>query len=297
MTAGPPLDDALTDSLTGSSNQSPRLGEVVRELQRGGLELLEIRMLIECACGLSAVKQIAHPEFRLSTTQWQKLRALAQRREAGEPMAYLIGRRDFFGRSFQVDARVLIPRPETELLIDLALSHLPQSGRVLDLGTGSGAIAVTLACERRNAEVIATDLSAAALEVAQANATQLGARVRFIESDWFASLDAELFDLILANPPYIATNDAHLDQGDLRHEPRLALTDGADGLNALRSIIQVAPLHLKPGGWLFVEHGYDQAEVVRRLLIDAHFMAVNSWQDLAGIERVSGGRVNDRTPH
>lgn len=292
MTAGPPLDDALT----GSSNQSPRLGEVVRELQRGGLELLEIRMLIECAGGLSAVKQIAHPEFRLSPTEWQELRTLAQRRAAGEPMAYLIGKRDFFGRSFQVDARVLIPRPETELLIDLALSHLPVGGRVLDLGTGSGAIAVTLACERPDAVVTASDLSPEALEVAQANATQLGAQVHFVESNWFASLDAALFDLIVANPPYIAANDVHLDQGDLRHEPRLALSDGADGLNALRGIIQVAPLHLKPGGWLFVEHGYDQAEVVRKLLVDAHFMAVNSWQDLAGIERVSGGRVNDQTP-
>jgi len=295
MTAQPAPTDALTDP--------PNIGEALRLLRQRGLEMLEVRMLIECASGLTAVKQIAHPEHHLSTPEWQKLHTLALRRETGEPIAYLIGERNFYGRNFIVDARVLIPRPETELLIDLAMSHLPASGRVLDLGTGSGAIAVTLACERPDADVTATDISNAALDVARANATRLGARVRFVESDWFAALDGGLdgdipgdpFDIVLANPPYIAAHDLHLDQGDLRHEPRLALTDGADGLNAIRRIIHGAPPHLKPGGWLFVEHGYDQAEAVRKLCLDAGLADVRSWKDLAGIERVSGGRVNGQT--
>jgi len=291
MTAPPSPTDLQTDL--------PNISEALRALQQRGLELLEIRMLIECACALTSVQQIAHPEHRLSTPEWKKLGSLARRREAGEPMAYLIGQRDFYGRDFMVDARVLIPRPETELLIDLALSHLPKAGRVLDLGTGSGAIAVTLACERRDANVVAIDLSSEALEVARANAARLGAQVHFVLSDWFAALngnpDRGPFDLILANPPYIAAHDTHLDQGDLRHEPRLALTDGADGLNALRRIIHEAHRHLKSGGWLFVEHGYDQAEAVRGLFVSAGLTTVSSWQDLAGIERVSGGRVNDET--
>jgi release factor glutamine methyltransferase len=188
---------------------------------------------------------------------------------------------------------VLIPRPDTELIVELALERLPANApRLLDMGTGSGAIAVAVAYTRPDADVTALDVSPDALAVARSNAAANGARVRFVESSWFDALAAgETFDVIASNPPYIAAGDAHLAQGDLRFEPVGALTDHADGLSALRTIVAGSPRHLVPGGWLLLEHGYDQAAAVRALLLDAGFADVQSWQDLAGIERVSGGRL------
>lgn len=214
-----------------------------------------------------------------------------ERRAAGEPIAYLTGNCEFYGLEFRVTPAVLIPRPETELLVDLALERLPVEGRarVLDLGTGSGCIAVSLGRQRPRMEVWAADAAPAALEVARDNALRLGATVRFVRSDWLADLAGERFDLILSNPPYVAAGDPHLSRGDLRFEPASALVAGEDGLNDIRRIVAAAPAHLAPGGWLLFEHGYDQAQRCRALLTAAGFGQVTSWRDLAGIERVSGG--------
>ena len=176
------------------------------------------------------------------------------------------------------------------MLVDLAIERLPRQGTVLDLGTGSGAIAIALGAHRRDAQVTATDVSEAALAVALRNAMRHAVQVRLIRSDWFAALTGEKFAMIVANPPYIAAGDLHLAQGDLRFEPLDALTDHADGLSAVRTIVSDAGRFLNNNGWLLIEHGYDQAAAVRALLGDAHFDAVQSWRDLAGIERVSGGR-------
>jgi release factor glutamine methyltransferase len=255
------------------------------------LDALENRILLCHALKLSRVGLITQSERVLTQDEAQQLGALVQRRLDGEPIAYIVGEREFFGLPFKVSPAVLIPRPDTELIVELALDRLPQQGRVLDMGTGSGAIAVACAHSRPDADVTALDLSEAALEVARANAAANGAQVRFLRSDWFAAVDAERFDLIASNPPYIASNDEHLSQGDLRFEPAGALTDHADGLSALRTIVDGAPAHLAPGGWLLLEHGYDQAEAVRALLAARGFEEVQSWRDLPGIERVSGGRL------
>jgi release factor glutamine methyltransferase len=215
-----------------------------------------------------------------------------QRRQQGEPIAYIVGQREFFGLPFQVNPAVLIPRPDTELIVELALERLAPRARMLDMGTGSGAIAVALAHSRPDAAVTALDVSAAALALAGRNAAANGARVEFLRSDWFGALDGgRRFELIVSNPPYIAAGDAHLVQGDLRFEPVGALTDHADGLSALRLIADGAPGFLVDGGWLLMEHGYDQAAAVRALLARRGFADVQSWQDLGGIERVSGGRI------
>jgi release factor glutamine methyltransferase len=259
--------------------------------QRVVLPQLEVRMLLEHVTRLTRVQTITQSGRALSAEEAQQLTALCARRLAGEPMAYLIGEREFYGLALQVDAAVLIPRPETELLVELALQHLPPRARVLDMGTGSGAIAIAIAHSRPDVEVWALDASAAALQVAQRNAARHDARVRFLQSDWYAAVGAQHFDLIVSNPPYITAGDRHLQEGDLRFEPLDALTDHADGLSALRIIVAEADRHLHAGGWLLMEHGYNQAQAVRGLLDAAHFSAVQSWRDLAGIERVSGGRL------
>jgi release factor glutamine methyltransferase len=218
--------------------------------------------------------------------------SLAARRAGGEPVAYLVGRREFFGRDFEVSPAVLIPRPETELLVETALAKCRRwSRRILDLGTGSGCIAISLALELPLAQVTAVDASAPALAVARRNADRHSARLRFVQSDWFDALGEEAFDLIVANPPYVAAADPHLAAGDLRHEPAAALASGTDGLDALRRIIADAPAHLAPGGQLWLEHGYDQAAAVQELLLAAGLTAVEQHSDLAGIIRVSGGRL------
>jgi release factor glutamine methyltransferase len=257
------------------------------------LEALENRILLCHVLGLSRVGLITGSERALTDEEAARLAGLVERRLAGEPIAYIVGAREFFGLPFQVSPAVLIPRPDTELIVELALerlAHLAAPARLLDMGTGSGAIAVALAHTRPDALVTAIDVSDAALDVARANAAANGARVRFLRSDWFAALGGEVFDLIASNPPYIAAGDEHLAQGDLRFEPAGALTDHADGLSALRTIVGGAAEHLVAGGCLLLEHGYDQAQAVRALLADAGYADVQSWRDLGGIERVSGGR-------
>lgn len=256
------------------------------------LDPLENRILLCHATGLSRVQLITRADQVLSADEAARLAALVQRRLAGEPIAYIVGKREFFGLDFSVSDAVLIPRPDTELIVELAIERLPPQGRLLDMGTGSGAIAVSVAHARPDAQVTALDVSEAALAVAHKNAADNGARVRFLQSDWFAALAPDDgFDLIASNPPYIAAGDAHLSQGDLRFEPTGALTDHADGLSALRTIVEGSPRHLAAGGWLLMEHGYDQAASVRALLDAAGYAEVQSWRDLAGIERVSGGRL------
>jgi release factor glutamine methyltransferase len=255
------------------------------------LDPLENRILLCHATGLSRVQLITRADQPLDDDQAARLAGFVQRRLAGEPIAYIVGKREFFGLDFSVSEAVLIPRPDTELIVELALERLPPQGRLLDMGTGSGAIAVSIAHTRPDAQVTALDVSEAALAVAGRNALDNGARVRFLQSDWFGALGPDdQFELIASNPPYIAAGDEHLAQGDLRFEPTGALTDHADGLSALRIIVDGSPAHLVPGGWLLMEHGYDQAAQVRALLDGAGYAEVQSWRDIAGIERVSGGR-------
>ena len=255
---------------------------------------------IEAQCLLQAVLQVnraylfTHPEQRLSDAQQARFNALFERRLSGEPIAYLLGEREFYGLTFKVSPATLIPRPETELLVEQALQRIPQQGicRVLDLGTGSGAIALSIAHARPYVEVVAVDISAAALEVAQFNAEQLNlGNVRLLQSDWFTALRGERFDIIVSNPPYIAVGDAHLGQGDVRFEPRIALASGANGLQDIQRICAAADIYLNNAGWLLFEHGYDQAAVARSLLQQHGFVEISSVCDLAGIERVTGGLV------
>lgn len=259
---------------------------------RAQIDLMDARVLLRHVLQCPASRLVAFPEHRLAAEDWAEYRALVERRLAGEPVAYLVGAREFYGRDFMVTPAVLIPRPDTELLVELALGHFAgRSGaRVLDMGTGSGALAVTLALEMDRPDVIALDRSREALWVAMANAARLGASVSFVQSDWFGALGDEQFDLIVANPPYVAAADPHLAQGDVRFEPPGALAAGPQGLDDLETIVAGAPARLVDGGWLFLEHGYDQAAAVRGLLADAGFAAIASWKDLAGIERASGGR-------
>ncbi len=253
---------------------------------------IEIQMLLQRALEVDRAYLLTHPQQILSPQQQQQFDHHYQRRLAGEPLAYILGEREFFGLNFIVSPATLIPRPDTELLVELALERIPTTGqpRILDLGTGSGAIALSIAHHRPQAQVIALDMSADALAIAAANmqALQL-TNVTLLQSHWFAQLGAQCFELIVSNPPYIADTDPHLQQGDLRYEPDTALSAGNDGLDDIRGIIHQAPRHLQPGGWLLLEHGYDQAAAVRQLL-QPHYPSPLSFCDLAGIERVSGAQ-------
>jgi len=271
---------ALTEWLCGR-----RVAEVLRAPP---LEPLETRILLCLALGFSRSHLITRSEHALSAVQAEKLAVLIARRQRGEPIAYITGEREFYGLPFHTTPAVLIPRPETELLVDLALDALPQGARVLDMGTGSGAIAVAIAHMRPDCKVTALDASTDALEVARHNASLHAPGVRLLHSNWYAALQGEQFDLIAANPPYIASGDRHLSEGDLRFEPIDALTDQGDGLEALRTIIAGARHHLHEGGRLLVEHGYDQAGAVRELMHQHGLHGACSWRDLAGIERISG---------
>ncbi|MBS3936089.1 MAG: peptide chain release factor N(5)-glutamine methyltransferase [Sulfuritalea sp.] len=278
----------------------------------------EARLLLGRLLGRNAAWLEAHRDDEVAVDS--DYTALVARRAAGEPIAYLIGVREFYGRDFVVSPDVLIPRPETELLVDVAKTKVGvgpsqadarppvggsepglrawggtgvgagETAAILDLGAGSGCLAVTLALELPQARVTAVDVSPAALAIARGNAQRLGASVEFIESDWFAALPAQRFELIVANPPYVAAGDPHLAQGDLRFEPADALTDHADGLTAIRRIVAQAPDWLAEGGWLFCEHGYDQAAAVRRELSAAGLENIEQPRDCAGIVRASGGR-------
>ncbi|WP_156414226.1 peptide chain release factor N(5)-glutamine methyltransferase [Bordetella sp. N] len=257
-----------------------------------GLPRLEARMLLEHVLQKPRSWILAHDTDPLPADAVRAYTVLAARRAAGEPIAYLLGEREFMGHMFKVGPDVLIPRPETELLVETGLEWLRgfDSLSVLDMGTGSGAIAISIALARPDVAVLATDYSLAALKVAAENSLRLKARVHFSPGSWYDALTAvKKFDLIVSNPPYISRQDPHLEQGDLRFEPRQALTDDADGLSALRTIIAGAPAHLKPGGALWVEHGWDQAPAVRELLTAAGLRGADSRRDLAGIERISGG--------
>ncbi|MCA1324260.1 peptide chain release factor N(5)-glutamine methyltransferase [Herbaspirillum sp. alder98] len=260
-------------------------------LKSAPLDALENRILLCHALRLTRVQLITQSERRLEQAEADALAALFARRLRGEPIAYIVGAREFFGLEFRVTPDVLIPRPDTELLVELALERLPPRARLLDMGTGSGAIAVAVAHARPDAVVTALDASAAALEVARGNALANGVRVDFRLSDWYQALQGARYDVIASNPPYIVEGDPHLAQGDLRFEPIDALTDHGDGLSDLHAIIDGAAAHLENGGWLLMEHGYDQAAAVRALLQGSGFSDVQSWRDLAGIERVSGGRL------
>lgn len=260
---------------------------------RQSLPVAEARLLLRHVLGRSTAWLEAHREDQIALAELERFDELVARRAAGEPAAYLIGSREFYGRDFSVTPAVLIPRPETELLVDLgkaAVAHLA-APRILDLGTGSGCLAATLALELPAAVLTAVDVSAAALAVARGNAERLGARVEFVQSDWFAALGERYFDLIVSNPPYVAASDPHLTAGDLRFEPAQALASGADGLDAIRTIVAAVPGHLLTGGHLYFEHGYDQAAAAHELLQAAGFAAVEQHCDLAGIVRVSGGRL------
>ncbi|WP_321867015.1 peptide chain release factor N(5)-glutamine methyltransferase [Paraburkholderia tropica] len=274
-------------------------------LRASPLPALEARILLMHVLGWRRTQLITRGDEALDAAPVAAFRALEARRVAGEPTAQLVGAREFFGLDFDVTPDVLIPRPETELLVETALAALEgiAQPRVLDLGTGSGAIAVAIASARPDARVWAVDRSEAALAVAARNAAKLldahrpGGALSFVAGSWYDTLDAALrFEVIVSNPPYIANGDPHLDQGDLRFEPRGALTDEADGLTCLRAIVDGAPARLVAGGVLWMEHGYDQAAAVRALLDARGFAEVRSEQDLAGIERISGGRFGTRTP-
>lgn len=264
---------------------------------REKLPTSEARLLLGHVLQKPLAWLLAHDDEVLDEAGLSAFKTLVTRRAAGEPVAYLLGYREFFGREFLTTPATLIPRPETELLVERVIEKVGdgetvikhKSRRILDLGTGTGCIAITLALECPGVLVCAIDASKAALDVAQSNAQRLNANVRFLHSDWFAAVGGEKFDLIVGNPPYIAAEDAHLLQGDLRFEPLAALASGANGLDAIRHIIATAPAYLNSAGELWLEHGYDQAEAVRELLDSAGFLHIEQHCDLAGIVRVSGG--------
>jgi release factor glutamine methyltransferase len=261
-------------------------------LAASGLPPIEAQVLAAHALGLSRARLLAGSQRTLDADAIRSIERLFLLRRAGEPVAYLTGEREFHGLSLKITHDVLIPRPETELLVDLALERLPnRAGRVVDLGTGSGAIAVAIAHAAPDTEVFAVDSSRAALAVARENARRHGASIRFVESEWFAGLAGERFDVVVSNPPYVAAGDGHLGEGDLRFEPRTALVGGPDGLDAIRTIVAGAKAHLVPGGWLLFEHGFDQGERCRSLLGMYGYAGIASWPDLAGITRVAGGRA------
>jgi release factor glutamine methyltransferase len=253
---------------------------------------IEVQSLLQHVLQVPRAYLLAHPEHIPDAKQLASYDTLLNRRLQGEPVAYLLGEREFFGLNFKITPATLIPRSDTELLVELALQRLSQGKvfRVLDMGTGSGAIALSIAHARPDIEVTAVDASKDALQVARENAQRLGiANVRFQQSDWFSALDGQRFDLIVSNPPYIAAGDVHLTQGDVRFEPMSALASGADGLDDIRRIVSQAGDFLEKGAWLLLEHGYDQAVQVREILRQKGLIEIFSKKDIAGIDRVSGG--------
>lgn len=291
MPSVPPTVPAATDL---NADDNPTVAHAVRSATTSGLPVLEARLLLMSVTGLTRTQLITRDSESLTPELLERFHSLVARRLAGEPVAYLLGEREFFGRPFAVTPAVLIPRPDTETLVEWSLDALAPiaAPRILELGTGSGIIAVTLALERPDAQVLATDISTDALLVATGNATTLSARnAAFSQSDWYDTIEAQAqYHLIVSNPPYIAADDPHLQQGDLRFEPRGALTDHGAGLADIEQIVTGALARLVPGGWLLLEHGYDQSERVRERLASAGFAAVASRRDLAGHERCSGGR-------
>lgn len=276
----------------------PNCAQALATAQTLGLDRLDAQLLLLHALGKPADARawlLAHDTDLLPEKAAEAFRAMSLRRAAGEPLAYIVGSKEFFGLVLQVDARVLVPRPDTETLVNWALAVLqtpgmPAAPEILDLGTGSGAIALAIAHSLQTAggpsHVVAVDASAGALDVARDNAARLTLGLDFIQSHWLKEVSGH-FHLIVSNPPYIASADPHLDA--LTHEPLTALAAGTDGLDDIREIVHTAPASLQPGGWLLLEHGYDQAAAVRELLAREGFEQVQSRRDLAGIERCSGG--------
>ena len=270
--------------------------QIAQALRLSPLPILESRMLMQRVTGLSRVQLLTRDTDALTAGQLDHWNTLLDRRMSGEPMAYILGEREFYGRMFAVNSDVLIPRPDTEVLVNVAVdkARALESPAIVDLGTGSGIVAILIARLCPRAQVTAVDVSSVALDVARVNAQRHGVNIRFREGDWYAPLGDERFDLIVSNPPYVVAGDPHLQQNGLPFEPIQALTDGivgGDGLACIRRLIDGASAHLHTGGWLLMEHGYDQAVEVRRLLAQAGFAEVASWRDSAGIERVSGGRA------
>lgn len=241
----------------------------------------------------------AWPEAEVPKESAQQFKSLLQRRQSGEPVAYLLGEREFWSLTLRVSPATLIPRHETEVLVECALAlPLPSQAQVLDLGTGSGAVALALASERPHWSVSACDASAAALDVAQENATRLGfSKLRWLLGDWFDAVPGERFDLLVSNPPYLAADDPHLAQGDLRFEPRSALVADEDAFSDFQRIVDVAPQHLNDNGWLLFEHGLEQGGELRARLAEAGFDKIDTWQDHGGRDRVSGGRWSGAMSH
>ncbi len=263
---------------------------------RQKIDRLDARLLLQYATGCTHADLLARPETPVIAPAYAQFAEWVERRAAGEPLAYLVGETEFRGRVFQVSPEVLIPRPETEVLIELALEKLQglEAPRILDLGTGSGIVAISLALECPAATLVAVDVEKGAISIARNNAGRLGATIDFRHGDWFAPVAGEHFDLIVSNPPYVAEDDPHLALNGLPFEPRIALTDGdtgGDGLACIRHIVAAAPAHLQTGGWLLFEHGYDQAAASRNLLTTAGFKTAFTHPDLAGIDRVSGGQL------
>ena len=268
------------------------------EARTASVETLDAHLLLATCLEQSRSWLIAHDEALLTPAHLDRFRSWLARRAAGEPLAYMFGEKEFHGLVLKVDARVLVPRPDTETLVDWALELLqaqagvPPAGaapRVIDLGTGSGAIALALKHAQPGADVTAVDASGGALEVARANAEALRLDVRLVSGSWWSAVQGERFDIAVSNPPYIALNDPHL--AALAHEPAIALTAGIDGLDALRHIIEHAPAHLRPGGWLLLEHGHDQGPSVQGLLFQSGFARVETRCDLAGHWRCTGAQV------
>lgn len=261
---------------------------------RQRLDAAEADLLLAHVLGRSRAWLLAHGHDDIAAEDAARFVALLERRVAGEPMAYITGIRGFWTLDLAVTPATLIPRPETELLVELALERIPVDveSHIADLGTGSGAIALAIAKERPRARVVATDASEAALELARGNAQRNGiGNVEFRHGDWLSPLGGEKFDLIASNPPYIALDDPHLEEGDLRFEPASALASGSDGLDAIRAIVRDAPSRLRTGGWLLLEHGWEQGKAVRALLREAGFVDVVTECDLEQRERVSLGRI------
>ena len=266
------------------------LTSAYREIDR-----IDARLLLQHVLDVAHAFLLTHPDQVLTSQQTDDFSRLVKLRSEGMPVAYLIGRRDFYDLTFRVTEAVLIPRPETELLVELALKLIPdnQFCKILDLGTGSGAIAIAIAKHRPQSQVTAIDLSSEAIAVSRWNAANLEVNnISLRTGSWFDELSGEKFDLIVSNPPYVAENDPHLQQGDLRFEPQMALSTGDNGLACIRHIIAAAPDYLVNDGWLLLEHGYDQAAECRRLFGDRDFSNICSYPDLAGIMRVSGGQLN-----